>query len=244
MNEKLEQNKIDLHITEEMIDIKGNPVVDSILVQMIRSIPCLGSLIGVSTDMILENFQQKKKNELIETILKDRNTITFDMVNDVEFIVNFARVMEAVQKLATNDKIKYFGNLIRNGYLSGEHIQNSEFEEYLDVLNTMSYREIEYLIDYKVYCEQKARGKQVKYNTWPHFRRDYADLKKISESELCSIFMRIKRTGFIEEEYETESGGVNEHDNSFNPLQVDSSGFCINSSFHRFFDMVLKMERA
>lgn len=41
------------------------------------------------------------------------------MVNDVEFIINFARAKEAVQRLATTDKVEYFGNLIRNGYLQG-----------------------------------------------------------------------------------------------------------------------------
>ena len=76
--------------------------------------------------------------------------------------LNFARAREAVRRLATNDKVKYFGNLIRNGYLSGEHIENSEFEEYLDILNTMSYREIQYLVDYKKYCDEKNKGK--KYN--------------------------------------------------------------------------------
>ena len=30
------------------------------------------------------------------------------MVNDVEFIINFARAKEAVQRLATTDKAEYF----------------------------------------------------------------------------------------------------------------------------------------
>lgn len=47
------------------------------------------------------------------------------MVNDVEFIINFARAKEAVQRLATTDKVEYFGNLIRNGYLQGKHIDGS-----------------------------------------------------------------------------------------------------------------------
>lgn len=58
------------------------------------------------------------------------------MVNDVEFIVNYARVREAVRRLATNDKVKFFGNLIRNGYLSDTHIQSSVFDEYINILNS------------------------------------------------------------------------------------------------------------
>ena len=58
------------------------------------------------------------------------------MVNDVEFIINFARAKEAVQRLATTDKVEYFGNLIRNGYLQGKHIDGSIFDEYIHILNT------------------------------------------------------------------------------------------------------------
>ena len=52
--------------------------------------------------------------------------------------------------------------------------------------------------------------------------------------------MRIKRTGFIEEEYETESGDVDADDNTFNSLVVDSNGFYIDNSFDRFYKMVLE----
>ena len=61
----------------------------------------------------------------------------------------FARAKEAVQRLATTDKVEYFGNLIRNGYLQGKHIDGSIFDEYIHILNTMSYREIQYLVEYK-----------------------------------------------------------------------------------------------
>lgn len=46
---------------------------------------------------------------MIEIILKDKNTITPDMVNDVEFLFSIAKVEEAVRKLATNNKVQYFG---------------------------------------------------------------------------------------------------------------------------------------
>ena len=65
---------------------------------------------------------------------------------------------------------------------------------------------------------------------------------KISESELWSIFTRIKRTGFIEEEFETQSGDVDKKDNTFDSLEVESKGYYIDSSFFRFYDMVLKHE--
>lgn len=242
MNEELELAKVSLKNANDYADIKSNPVVESVLMPIVKAIPVIGDMIDSSMNKVIEEFQEKKENELIEVILKDKNSITSDMVNDVEFIVNFARTREAVRRLATNDKVKYFGNLIRNGYLSGEHIENSKFEEYLDILNTMSYREIQYLIDYKKYCEEKSKGKKVKYNRWAYFRKEYAEIQQVTEVELWSVFMRIKRTGFIEEEYETESGDVDADDNTFNSLVVDSNGFYIDNSFDRFYKMVLEIE--
>lgn len=166
----------------------------------------------------------------------------YTVANDVEFIVNYNRTLEAVRRLATNDKVKFFGNLIRNGYLSGEHIACSEFEEYLDILNTLSYREIQCLVDYMLYCEEKNKNRRTPCNVWAYFRRDYAKKMKISESELWSIFTRIKRIGFIEEEFETQSGDVDKEDNTFDSLEVESNGYYIDSSFFRFYDMVLKQE--
>ena len=116
-------------------DIKENPVVESVLLAPIKAIPVLGDLIDSSTNKLLNDFQQKKEQELLDVILQDDHSITSEMVNDVEFIINFAWAKEAVQRLATTDKVEYFGNLIRNGYLQGKHIDGSIFDEYIHILN-------------------------------------------------------------------------------------------------------------
>ena len=54
--------------------------------------------------------------------------------------------------------------------------------------------------------------------------------------------MRIKQTGFIDEEFETETGDVDENDNTFDSLSVDSTGYYIDKSFLTFYDMVLKID--
>ena len=56
------------------------------------------------------------------------------------------------------------------------------------------------------------------------------------------MFKHIEQTGFIEEEFETESGDVDENDNTFNSLSVDSTGYYITKDFLEFYEMVLKMD--
>lgn len=250
MNEELEQAKLSLQNMNELIDIKGNPVVSSVLMAPIKAIPGIGDLVDSTTDKMLENFQKQKEQELIDVILSDSHSITTGMVNDVEFIMNYARTVDAVRRLATNDKVKYFGNLIRNGYLSGEHINSNTFDEYLDILNTMSYRELQYLMDYKMFCEtsdakSKSSKVTIKYkynNKWYQFSKEYSKMLQITPNELYNAFIRIKQTGFVEEEYETEDGDVDEDDNTFSSLSIDSTGFLITKSFLDFYEMVLKME--
>lgn len=249
MNEELEQAKLSLQNANDFVDIKGNPVVSSVLMAPIKAIPVIGDLVDSTTDKLLEDFQSKKEQELIDVILKDSNSITTEMVNDVEFIVNYARVVDSVRRLATNDKVAYFGNLIRNGYLSGEHINSNTFDEYLNILNTMSYREIQYLVDYKIYCETSSAKspssvitkKYIYKNKWASFSKEYSQRLQITTNELYNTFIRIKQTGFLDEEFETESGDVDEDDNTFNSLSVDTNGFLVTRSFVDFYEMVLKM---
>lgn len=80
-------------------------MVSSILMAPIKAIPVIGDLVDSTTDELLENFQQKKEKELIDVILNDSNSITTEMVNDVEFIINYARVVDAVRRLELFKKV-------------------------------------------------------------------------------------------------------------------------------------------
>ena len=82
----------------------------------------------------------------------------------------------------------------------------------------MSYREIQYLVEYKKYCEDSSkRGKSTKHingrtysNKYESFCNEYSKQIKVSPGEVDYVFLHIKQTGFIEEEFETESGDVDE----------------------------------
>ena len=71
MNEKLEMAKNSLYNANEIKDIKENPVVESVLLAPIKAIPVLGDLIDSSTNKLLNDFQQKKEQELLDVILQD-----------------------------------------------------------------------------------------------------------------------------------------------------------------------------
>lgn len=240
MNEDLELAKVSLRNANDIADIKSNPVVESVLMSAVKSVPVIGDMIDSSMNKVIEDFQKKKEQELIEVILKDRNRITFEMVNDIEFIVNYAKTREAVRRLATNDKVKYFGNLIRNGYLSGEHIENNEFEEYLDILNTVSNREINYLL----FLRNNPLGK-AGISSWAKFEALFYKNFGGEKGNIYNNYYRLKRTGFVSEEYQLENTSISKDsagDYELDFTDIDSNGFTTTASFNRFCDMILTHE--
>lgn len=196
----VEEIKNDLRNINDISNIKDNPAVQSVLLSPLKSIPIIGDFIDSATENLLNDFQKRKEHELINVILSESNCIVSEMVNDVEFIINFNKTLEAVRRLATNDKVKFFGNLVRNGYLKDKRIENSIFEEYLDILNSLSYREIKYLIDFKKWLDKRS-DLPVSINDWSHFKEEYSKENGIYCTELENIFVGLTRTGFIKVTY-------------------------------------------
>ncbi len=162
--EMIESAKLNLQNIETIIDVKHNPVV-SVFISSIKTVPYIGDLIDDSLEYALTDFQSRKQQQLLEIINSAPvGTVTSDMVNDVEFIMSFAKTRNAVNKLANGNKVKFYGNLLVNGYLSErDKILIDEFDEYLEIINSLSYRELEYLTFFKEHSD-KHKGRLVYQN--------------------------------------------------------------------------------
>ena len=237
MDNDLEMKKEEYLLAKQLQDIKRNPVTEGML-SLVKMVPVLGDMMDATITNSLDSFQANKEKELLEVILIGSETITSDKVNDIEFIVNYARTIDAVRRLATNDKVKYFGNLIRNGYLRNYKIESFSFDEYFEILSSMSMREIDYLVQYKLYCEETVKpGKKVRYDKYQYFISDFCGKTGISRGEVDMVFSRLVRTGFVETMLETETADVD--DTSIPALAVEGSGYYITKGFHDFYEVVL-----
>lgn len=233
---------IDKIIKQELIinaidKVQNSYVVGSGIMPFIRAIPIIGDMISTSTEKALSDFQEKKQMELINGILESNELVTAEKVNDIEFIINFSKSVESVKRLATNDKVKYFGNLLKNGYLTDERIDNNDFEEFSNIINNLSYKEINYLY----FIKQNSKENKISGNSmeWSKFRDAFSNEFNVSKFVVSDIFTSLKRTGFIEELYITESSEVN--DNQIDEIEIDGNGYTLTSSFDRFCKFVLNI---
>lgn len=228
----IENAKLDLQNIDTIIDAKHNPVL-SAFVSSIKTVPFIGDLIDDSLEYALTDFQSKKQQQLLEVINNASiGIVTFDMVNDVEFIMSFSKTRNAVNKLLNGDKVKFYGNLLVNGYLSErDKISADEFEEYLELINSLSYRELEYLSFFKEFSNE-YRGRLV-YQNWRKFGIEFRN--KFPNRDVYSVFKRLQRTGFISEVIETA-----DIEGETLSLDINSVGFETESEFSRFNEIVLR----
>ncbi|MBP0074458.1 hypothetical protein [Anaerostipes hadrus] len=230
--EMISEAKLELENIDMVIDVKHNPVI-SAFISLMKEMPFIGDLIDDSLESVLSDFQSKKQQKLLEVIGQaSLGTVTSDMVNDVEFIMGFAKTKNAVDKLSNGDKVKFYGNLLVNGYLNDkDKISVDEFDEYLELINSLSYRELEYLSFFKEYSN-KYKGRLV-YQNWAEFSREFRN--KFPNKHVHSVFKRLQRTGLINEVMETEA--VEEDTPS---LDIGYAGFEVDPELSRFNEMVLK----
>lgn len=230
--EMIDDAKLELQNVDTVIDVKHNPVI-SAFISTIKTVPYIGDLIDDSLESVLSEFHSKKQQQLLEVISQASfGTVTSDMVSDVEFIISFAKTRNAVDKLLNGDKVKFYGNLLVNGYLNKEDkISVDEFEEYLELINSLSYRELEYLSFFKEYSN-KYKGRLV-YQNWAEFSREFRN--KFPNRHVHSVFKRLQRTGLISEVIETE-----DVKGDTLSLNIEYAGFEIEPEFSRFNQMVLK----
>ena len=197
-----EENKLSLHNCEEFADIKNNPVVSAFITSVKPLFPFWGELVDGAVNEILTKNIIEKREKLLDIILSDTEMITTDMSSNVEFIISFKKTVEAVDRLVTNDKIVYFGNLIKNGYLNEERIQAYKFEEYFNIINSLSYRQLDLLALLHTYSTKEIscdNEKEEDSKRWMLFKEDACKIFDITGDDLIAILKSAEKSGLCKE---------------------------------------------
>ena len=124
----------------EIVEKSKNNVIIQNILSVIRTVTPFGDIIDTNINKIVDDFIEEKKNVFLDNILNDNELILTEDVNTVEFLMNFKKTLEAVYRLSNNDKINYFSNLLKNGYMKGRKIENDDYEEKLNILCELTNR--------------------------------------------------------------------------------------------------------
>lgn len=202
MNNEFEIAKKSLEDIKTLNDIWEHPAVKMIY-GALNIIPPIAGALDATISKKLENYQKEKQQKLCEIIFQD-NSITLEDVKNVEIIMEYARMLDVVNRLATNEKLVYIANLFKKSVPNMIcHDGVAEFEEYLYRLDYISYREIDLL--YILYgCEKDALNYENEKvskmeKAWQMFKDLACDKYKVSEKMIIAMMSGLVTTGFCRE---------------------------------------------
>lgn len=184
---QFEDIKQEVVLLEDIEDIKSNPVVSS-FTNLLRNIPFYGDLVCDSLDKAFEDFQTSKRNEFYDYIISSPELITTEKVNDITILMEFAKTLDVINKLANNDKVKYIARLFKTSFFEISTYDISEYEEFLNRINDLSYKEIEILFLLKKYEKDVDM-----------FYKSVDETFQIKRETITGILGGISRSGFCKE---------------------------------------------
>lgn len=186
-----------------------NPLVKSFLSTIADYVPFFGELAIETLDTAIGERQEQKRKAICDIVFNSPELVTIDKIQDADFIISFARMIDTANRLNSNKKIQYLANLFKNTFVLSPVKKINEFDEGLSRLTGLSDREIEILVTmfeaekefYKNYFKDKDSA-QVTYeffdDVWVNTQKVCTDKFKLSKAILTSLVSSLSRTGFIE----------------------------------------------
>lgn len=172
---------------------------------LVQCIPYVGSGLDTIVAHYLTQIEEKRMRVFFDELAKGPLELTEQLVQEVEFLHRFTAATRAALRTERAKKIRYFARLLSASV--AESLDLSEYEEYLDILDDLSEREIAVLVLLSKYeaaepCRPGENELQRANRFWRAFLEDLESELGISKEVADPILTRLNRTGL----YETFTG--------------------------------------
>jgi hypothetical protein len=190
-SDRIEKLKKELLATERYNNT--NIISDTVISLVGIFIPGVETVKNIVNEKV-NAFQSKKQLQFCEVVLSEPDLITKEKLQDINFIMEFARTLDVINKVSQNEKVIYIANLFKKSFVKRDHYDLNRFEEYLHRLDFLSLQEIELLV--ALYQYSKTHNK--KYHVeWYDFKKYISHKRNITEDNIISIFSGLCMTGFV-----------------------------------------------
>jgi hypothetical protein len=179
-----------------------NPVLRG----LIQLVPFgIGSAIDASLSVFLQNVYYKRTRIFFNELAEGKKTLTAELLESEDFLHCFFATTKAALNSRRTEKIKMFARLLNSVIEPNSFFNTDEYEEYLNILDELSLREILILFTLESY-ESKLTTKpepgKIKFNElipfWTEFENDIHTNLGIPKNEIDAVLTRLVRTGCYE----------------------------------------------
>lgn len=179
---------------------------NSIVRSLVQLIPCgIGSAFDVGISTHLENIREERATTFFDELAAGKQEITPELLESNDFLHCFFITTSAAMRTRRKEKIRMFANLLKSSCLHDNFANIDEYEEYLGILDDMSYRELSILNILERYEQQNPYREGDEDNDlllankyWDKFVKELTENMGIPKNEISSILTRLNRTGCYE----------------------------------------------
>ena len=160
----------------------------------------IGSAADVALVTILEKIRNDRAIEFFNELGKSTVQLTPEIIESEDFLHRYFSTVRAALNSYRREKIRYFARLLTSSVTSSEISTIDEYEEYLSILDELSFRELGLLVVLSRYEKenflQDDRDPIQRPNRfWDQFSSEISSRFSISYEELNGILARLNRTG-------------------------------------------------
>lgn len=175
-----------------------------ILRGLIQLIPLgIGSGIDVALSVSLGNIRQERMRTFFDELGNCSIELSPDLLDSEDFLHCYFSTVKAAINTRRRDKIKMFARLLKSTIQFNSFSKTDEYEEYLQILDELSYRELMILIKLESFETQYVKKEnendlQKANRFWDQFRVELVEELEVQEDEIDAILTRLNRTGCYE----------------------------------------------
>jgi hypothetical protein len=168
---------------------------------LIQLVPCgIGSALDVALVTALENIHNDKLKEFFDELNKGAIQLTPETIESENFLHCYFSTVRAALNSRRREKIRYFARLLTSSINLSEIVTVDEYEEYISILDELSFRELGLLVILSRYEKENFRQDdtdpiQRPNRFWDQFSTEVCSRYSISEGEFNGILARLNRTG-------------------------------------------------
>lgn len=162
-----------------------------------------GTAIGIETAVFTWQENRFRKWSVIAEELGKWQKIDEDLLKNAEFLHCFKKIIDATEKTQNKTKIRNFSRLLKSSITTDQIPNIDVYEEYLSILEELSYRELIILNTLEEY-ERKYPSKegendfQRSNRFWDKFINQLKEKINIPVGQIDAVLSRIARTGCYE----------------------------------------------
>lgn len=172
---------------------------------LVQLIPLsIGSALDTAVLTRVQAIRADRARELFDELACGEQELTAELLENNDFLHCFFATCEAALKTHRAEKIRMFARLLRSSTVEGNFSGIDEYEEFLGILNELSYRELAlltFLEGYETRFPKTGPGENEIHRAM-RFWKDFCDQMitdfGINDNEINAVLHRLNRSGCYE----------------------------------------------